>query len=143
MHVEDTKDRVFVRDLDEELADVALDEANLVFLPDIENNFIKIPKSVLHGHHEATPIDSQLVLYSVPHSLSVPEHQDSVRRAILDARARARESGSHLSVPLAAPANSRDGTASARKKIVEGPFPGHRQGDVMMEWNDSDAMDVE
>ena len=33
----------------------------------------------------------QMVLYNVPSSLTVPEEQDSVRRAILETRARARQ----------------------------------------------------
>lgn len=143
MHVEESKDRVFVRDLDEELADIAADEEKLVFLPDIEKNFIKIPKSVLSGDYETTPTDSRLVLYSVPHSLSVPEHQDSVRRAILDARARARESSSSPSLASTALANDKEGEEGSRMKVVGELFPGHGQGHGMMECNDGDAMDVE
>jgi hypothetical protein len=35
--------------------------------------------------------DNQLVLYNVPTSLTVPEAQDSVRKAILEARGRIRD----------------------------------------------------
>ncbi|KAF2013405.1 hypothetical protein BU24DRAFT_236968 [Aaosphaeria arxii CBS 175.79] len=74
-----------------------------IFLPDIEKHLSKIPTHVLRGegreiHHmlSTTPTptiaggelqatrDNQLVLYSIPGSLTVPEEQDRVRRAIAE-----------------------------------------------------------
>ena len=40
---------------------------------------------------DVSPEGQELVLYSVPKSLTVDEDHDSVRRAILDSRQRARE----------------------------------------------------
>ena len=40
---------------------------------------------------DADLASKQLVLYRVPSSISVPEEQDSVRKAIIEARARLRE----------------------------------------------------
>ncbi len=94
MQVDETKDRVYIRNLDEELADVESEEERLVFLPDIEKKLNEIPKSVLLG--ESYPsIGTELVLYGVPASLSVPEEHDKVRKAIIESRARVREKQIH------------------------------------------------
>lgn len=90
MQVDETRDRVYIRNLDDELADVESEEERLIFLPDIEKKLSKIPKSVLLGEsHPST--GTEVVLYGVPASLSIPEEQDKVRRAIIESRARARE----------------------------------------------------
>ncbi|KJX96166.1 hypothetical protein TI39_contig802g00003 [Zymoseptoria brevis] len=92
MHIDDTRDRVYVRDLDEELADVESDEEKgLIFLPDIEEYFSKIPQQVLNRRRDSEHEGQELVLYSEPKSLTVDEGHDSVRKAILEARQRARE----------------------------------------------------
>ncbi|KAI4119123.1 MAG: hypothetical protein LQ338_007325 [Usnochroma carphineum] len=89
MQLDDTKDKVYIHNLDAELADLESDEETPVFLPDVEKKLSKIPRSVLTGR--SPPITStQLILYNVPSSLSVPEEQDSVRRAIIESRARTR-----------------------------------------------------
>ena len=90
MLVDDTKDRVYIHNLDDELSDIESEDEKLVFLPDIEKKLGKIPKSVLLGesHPSAT---NQMVLYNVPTSLSIPKEQDIVRKAIIESRARARE----------------------------------------------------
>lgn len=90
MQVDDTKDRVYIHNLAAEIADLESDEETPLFLPDIEKKLSKIPQSVLTGKIPA-PISNQMVLYNVPSSLSVPEERDSVRRAIMDSRARARD----------------------------------------------------
>jgi len=94
MQVDDTASRIYIHDLDAELADIESDTGErLVFLPDIEKKLSKIPEHLLRGegrsiedskHHE-------LVLYSVPSSLTVSEENDSVRKAILEARKRAQD----------------------------------------------------
>jgi len=90
MQVDDTKDRIYIHNLDDELSDIESEEERLVFLPDIEKKMGKIPKSVLLGEgHPAT--GHEMILYSVPSSLSLPEEQDQVRKAILESRARARK----------------------------------------------------
>lgn len=92
MQIEDTKDRVYIHNLDDELADIEAEEPKLVFLPDIEKTLSKIPQHVLTGSRKDEEHGKQeLVLYSVPASLTVPEAQDSVRKAIVEARQRARE----------------------------------------------------
>lgn len=91
MLVEDTPHRVYIHDLAAELSDIESDEENPVFLSDIEKHLAKIPKHILVGPEPKPTKDNQLVLYNVPSSLSVPQEQDSVRKAIVEARARVRE----------------------------------------------------
>lgn len=90
MQVDDTKDRVYIHNLDAELADIESDEDTPIYLPDIEKKLSKIPQSVLMGSNPPMT-NNQMILYNVPSSLSVPEEQDNVRRVIIDSRTRARE----------------------------------------------------
>jgi len=87
MRLDDTKDRVYIHDLDSELAEIESRENDIAFLPEIEKRLMAIPKCFVA---KRPPTNNEIVLYRVPASLSVPEDQDTVRRAILDARARAR-----------------------------------------------------
>ena len=88
MHLDDTKDTIYVHDLDREFEEIESQEPRIEFLPEIEKRLMGVPKSVL----AAKPSDNNaLVLYKVPTSLTVPEEQDTVRRAIIEARMRARE----------------------------------------------------
>jgi hypothetical protein len=95
MHLDDSKHKVYIYDLDAELSDSesSSDEGKLVFLPDIEKHLreTRIPPRILANNEgELAGNNLQLVLYNVPSSLTVPEEQDSVRRAIVETRARAR-----------------------------------------------------
>lgn len=91
MQVEDTPHRVYIHDLAAELSDIESDEENPIFLSDIEKHLAKIPKHVLVGPEPKATKDNQLVLYNVPTSLTVTPEKDSVRKAIVEARARLRE----------------------------------------------------
>ncbi|KAI4150675.1 MAG: hypothetical protein LQ340_003950 [Diploschistes diacapsis] len=90
MNMDDSRDRIYIHNLDEELADISSDEEKLIFLPDIERRFTKIPHSVLAS--DLPPkLGNEMILYGVPTSISVPEEQDIVRKAIIESRQRARE----------------------------------------------------
>ncbi|KAL1841257.1 hypothetical protein VTJ49DRAFT_7259 [Mycothermus thermophilus] len=109
MQLDDSKYKVYIYNLDDELSSSdnesdtssSADNSNntngkLVFLPDIEKHLRanRIPTRVLQDPRpdpRAELAGKELVLYSVPTSLSVPAEQDSVRKAIIEARARARE----------------------------------------------------
>lgn len=94
MNVDDTRHRVYIQNLDAELAEIEANEPEerLIFLPDIEKHFSRIPERLLASPQDAIGAAQQeLVLYSVPKSLTVDESQDSVRKAILEARQRARD----------------------------------------------------
>ncbi|CAN9336479.1 unnamed protein product [Alternaria sp. RS040] len=91
MQVEDTPHRVYISDLSAELSDIESDEENPIFLSDIEKHLSKIPKYILLGPEPKPTDKNQLVLYNVPASLTVPEAQDNVRKAIVEARQRIRD----------------------------------------------------
>ncbi|EXJ78313.1 hypothetical protein A1O3_09474 [Capronia epimyces CBS 606.96] len=97
MTVDDTPHRVIISDLDAEIAQIEADEAaatSAVFLPDIDKKVSSIPSRVLHHRAPTTPpqnFNTALVLYREPSSIGVPEERDVVRKAIVAARARARE----------------------------------------------------
>lgn len=136
MQLDDSKHRVYIHNLDDELADIDSDEEKLIFLPDIEKRLNKIPKHVLTGR-PADDHDSQqeLVLYSVPTSLTVPVEHDSVRKAILEARHRAREKA----------AREADTVAKEKNALHENsPETAHGYGaeDYHEEDPDTDAMDI-
>lgn len=93
MQLDDSKHKVYIYDLDAELSDSESDDdGRLVFLPDIEKHLreTRIPRSILANSEGELAGNNQLVLYNVPSSLTVPEAQDGVRRAIIETRARAR-----------------------------------------------------
>jgi hypothetical protein len=93
MQVEDTPHRVYIHDLAAELSDTdsGSDSEHPIFLSDIEAHLSKIPRHVLLGPPPKPTAHNQMVLYNVPASLSVPEEQDNVRKAIVEARQRIRE----------------------------------------------------
>ncbi|TVY46539.1 hypothetical protein LOCC1_G003345 [Lachnellula occidentalis] len=93
MQLDDSKHKVYIYDLDAELSDSGeSDDGKLVFLPDIKKHLqvSRIPPSILANSDGELAGNNQLVLYNIPSSLTVPEAQDSVRKAIIETRARAR-----------------------------------------------------
>jgi hypothetical protein len=91
MQVEDTPHRVYIHNLAAELSDIDSDSENPIFLSDIEKHLSQIPRHVLLGPPPKATEHNQMVLYNVPSSLTVPEEQDNVRKAIVEARQRIRE----------------------------------------------------
>ncbi|AEO54037.1 hypothetical protein MYCTH_2296107, partial [Thermothelomyces thermophilus ATCC 42464] len=99
MQLDDTKYKVYIYNIDDELSssdnEDGADEGKLVFLPDIDKHLrnTRIPTRVLNPGRpdESSSAGKELVLYQVPSSISIPEEQDSVRKAIMEARERARE----------------------------------------------------
>lgn len=98
MRLDNTANKVYIYNIDDELSDSdsSSDESKLTFLPDIEKRLRSsiIPASILpnnEGELAGRNVQKDLVLYNIPSSLSVPEDRDSVRKAIIEARARARE----------------------------------------------------
>ncbi|KAF1808697.1 hypothetical protein P152DRAFT_462264 [Eremomyces bilateralis CBS 781.70] len=93
MQVEDTKHKVYIYDLDAELAEPEPepDEDRRIFIPDIEKHLSKLPRHLLKGAELQSNANNQLIPYTIPRSLSVPQETDSVRKAILEARRRIHE----------------------------------------------------
>ncbi|KAL7620698.1 hypothetical protein AAE478_009693 [Parahypoxylon ruwenzoriense] len=106
MQLDDTKHKVYIYNLDDELSDSgnesdrddghasssSSNSSKLIFLPDIEKHLLqnRIPPSLL-ANKDGQIAGMQVVLYSEPASLSVPAERDSVRKAIVEARQRVRE----------------------------------------------------
>lgn len=89
MPLDDTKDKVYIHDLESEIAQIEAEEPKGLFLPDIDRKISAIPQQLLQS--QISNANTQMVLYQVPSSISVPEEQDHVRKAIIATRARARE----------------------------------------------------
>ena len=84
MLLDDTKHTTYIYNLDQELDEPDSTEA-LVLLP-LAARMISVPNSVLSNPTQG----KELVLYTEPSSLTVPKEKDSVRKAIIESRARAR-----------------------------------------------------
>ncbi|ROV94330.1 hypothetical protein VMCG_08672 [Cytospora schulzeri] len=119
MHLDDTSNKVYIYNLDDELSSESEPddpEGKLVFLPDVEKHLranriipgvnssgsssgtdavvggsVVVPRPIL-PNRDGELAGMQLVLYNEgPSSLTVPEEHDSVRKAIIEARARVRQ----------------------------------------------------
>lgn len=88
MLLDDTKDTVFIHDIDRELAESDTQEDTISILPGVAGTLMSIPNTLIA---DTKPQSHELVLYREPKSLSIPEEQDNVRRAIAETRARARQ----------------------------------------------------
>lgn len=97
MKLDNTAHKVYIYDLDAELSSESDSDSpssnRLVFLPDIQKHLreSRIPPMVLANADGELAGNNQLVLYNIPSSLTVPEERDSVRKAIIESRARARK----------------------------------------------------
>lgn len=114
MQLDNTKHKVYIYDLDAELSSAdenseseSSTSGRITMLSDMKRHLRQIPPAVfanssgeLAGHNIN---DMQMVLYSEPSSLTVPREQDSVRKAILEARARARQKLKDSEVDTTAP----------------------------------------
>ena len=112
---------VYVSDLDSDTESDADD--NVVFLPDIERKLNRIPYQLMSRRPKDLSTSTELVLYSVPSSISVPEQNDVVRRAIIESRQRLREK----SVEMVSNGTSPVGTSTYRSN---GPLSGGLVGGV-------------
>ena len=93
MLADDTSDRVWIHDLDREIAEIEAEEerARTTFLSETADAYSKIPEHLLKQNSHDDPANMQLILYQDPTSISVPEEEDAVRKTIIDARRRMRE----------------------------------------------------
>ena len=163
MQLDDSKYKVYIYNIDDELSsDSESDEAKLVFLPDIEKHLRKSRVRMMPPAAPPNPDEGkELVLYSVPSSLSVPEEHDSVRKAIIDARSRARARTHVQDEPLPAAAAigsaalpSATTTGSLNTAPVNQPLlftsppsqsvgEGHPAALLSLSGDDCDAMDID
>lgn len=134
MYLDDTKDKVYIHDLQSEIAQIEAEEPKGMFLPDIDRKISAIPQQLLQN--QTSSASTQMVLYHVPSSISVPEEQDHVRKAIVASRARAREKQVQE-----AEGNQRENARGVGfGENMNGFVPAH-QGEEEEEY-DPDAMDL-
>lgn len=177
MLLDDTKHKVYIYNLDDELssdADSDPDEARLVFLPDVErhlraNRIVpgvpgapggSVPRPIL-PNKDGELAGMQLVLYDDGvRSVSVPEEQDSVRKAIIEARERhrrrqqdERDARAAANNPLlrpesratfATPVRVAPAAAVPGQQFVDGGAVGMASADVDVDVDvDADAMEID
>ncbi len=114
------------------LGAVTAEEPKGIFLPDIDKKISAIPQQLLQN--QTNNANTQMVLYQVPSSISVPEEQDHVRKAIIATRARAREQQARD-----AGGNKNEGYVTYENR-VNGLVPG--EVGQKMEEDDPDAMEL-
>lgn len=132
MYLDDTKDKVYIHDLESEIAQIEAEEPKSIFLPDIEKKISALPQRLLQNQTNNT--NTQMVLYRVPSSISVPEEQDHVRKAIIASRRRAREKR----MREAEENREVDANAVGSAKHVNGIVPDQMEADPY----DPDAMEL-
>lgn len=96
MPVDDTADRIWVHDLDAEIAEIEAEEERQkagIQLSEAGKEYSKIPDHLLKQKVKAEDpaANMQMILYRDPISISVPEENDAVRKTIIEARRRMRE----------------------------------------------------
>lgn len=133
MQLDDTKDKVYIYNLEDELRGIDEEEGSLIFLPDIDRKLTKIPKSVLTSTSQ--PLANQeMVLYTVPSSLTVPEDKDNVRKAIIETRERVRQK-------QVEDAKATRLNADVQSQKISTGYEGHDLATGELE-DDEDAMDI-
>ncbi|CAG8980535.1 hypothetical protein HYALB_00002532 [Hymenoscyphus albidus] len=156
MQLDNSKHKVYIYDLDAELSDSGeSDDGKLVFLPDIQKHLRenRIPPFIRANSEGELAGNNQLVLYNIPTSLTVPEEQDSVRKAIIETRARARakqdqkrndNNRNPQSDPFANGVDVRDWDMGLMngKQFPSQPNMGGYQGPPEIIEDDPDAMDL-
>ena len=141
MQLDDTDDKIYIHNLDDEISNIEEEEERLVFLPDIEKKIAKIPSSVLLGNSHPVK-GNEMILYRLPTSLTVPKEQDNVRKAIIESRARAREEQLRKAQANGEVAHvSRVGTSTEVKQSGIQNL-GHVSEDGVTNNEDEDAMDI-
>lgn len=140
MQVDDTRHRIFVHNLEDEIKEAERDEEKLLLLPDIEKKIGKIPNSVLTDDVHPSAHEKQVVLYGVPESLTIPKDKDSVRKAIMESRERARQAQDYVTAGAQSTASQREHALGSSKIQTHGAARGIPR--VVTENVDEDAMDI-
>ena len=129
MLLDDTPHTTYIHNLEQELADV--DSPGLVFAPFAEK-VLSVPQSVLY----TKPTGTEMVLYTEPTSLTVPQDHDNVRKAILESRARARERNTTVGLSRTSDAVPTD-TTTTMTTMAMAPETTGGEGD------EHDAMEID
>ncbi|KAI2817132.1 hypothetical protein CBS63078_10689 [Aspergillus niger] len=122
MLLDDTKDIIYIHDLDRELEDIEQKDNGLEIFPGVADRMSTIPKLLVAN---TTSPCNELVLYTEPTSLSIPKEDDNVRKALIATRERARKSRQdfHTQGRDITKSSAASATTSGRG-TVEGPIDG-------------------
>lgn len=155
----DVDNVIYISDLDSSSSSDNEDERDRVaFHPELAKKLAKIPYTLANDSSSSSPksfpsppsTSTDLVLYRVPTSITVPEQKDSVRRAIIEARERARQKQANASalvkvvdgvpmIPLGdEEVMEEDGTVNGWQPLKYEPYVSMPQVE-----QDDDAMDIE
>ena len=140
MPVDETGDRVWVHDLNAEIAEIEAEEARQreeIGLSETGQEYAKIPEHLLrqngNGSSSNPAADMQMILYRDPISISVPEKDDAVRKTIIEARQRMREKQ----------AEERQSQLPAMPDIASTIHPEHYFTQHDIDDDDEDGMDLD
>lgn len=116
MLLDDTQHTTYIHNLEQELAEV--DSPGLIFAPFAEK-VLSVPQSVLY----TKPTGTEVVLYTEPTSLTVPEERDNVRKAILESRARARKRSTNTNAAMSRSSGNSDSDGDPAPNSDPNPVP--------------------
>jgi hypothetical protein len=123
MLLDDTRDTIYVHDIDHDLAESHAQQDTISILPGVAGTLLSIPKTLFADTKSQS---NELVLYQEPKSLSIPEEQDNVRRAIAETRARARQASLDFS-------SATESTVKSGFEIIEEKTRNHDDGEDVMD----------
>lgn len=175
MQVDATPHKIYISNIDDELSssdgESSSDESlKIRFHPSLREHFNSKTKNPLdpanftpaippqvrvnaEGEIGGVNLNHELVLYGVPSSLTVSEDRDSVRKAIIEARQRARAAQGMVSEAIKAKSEMgdaepyiMDGYAEAAKveppTAIDEPIMDADEASIAVE-DDADAMDID
>lgn len=99
MQIEDTKTRVYINDLEHEIAEIEKEEAKkkIRFMPEIERELMAVPSWLLLPRSSESngnnTDNNQVILYQDPAYLSIPKKLDSHKSSLADGWQGSREKG--------------------------------------------------
>ena len=123
---------IYISDLESD-SESDTDE-KVIFISDIEKKLNKIPYTIANRDlsSKGQPTSTELVLYSIPSSISVPEQKDVVKRAIIESRERLRKQG-ESSPNIAVGLSTFPGNFTRRPNGTPSETPAHVPNDMFNE----------
>ncbi|KAL5615449.1 hypothetical protein BROUX41_005494 [Berkeleyomyces rouxiae] len=133
MQLDDSRHKVYIYNIDDELSssESEPEDGRLIMLPDLKKHLLanRMPlpiPPVVRPSPEGELAGMQLVLYREPAALTVPEADDSVRRAVVEARQRIRDRqklGAEAAAAIAASAPPPAASAASGLSQLSLPTP--------------------
>ncbi|PWY72560.1 hypothetical protein BO94DRAFT_560112 [Aspergillus sclerotioniger CBS 115572] len=125
MLLDDTKHTIYIHDLDRELEDAEPRADSFTILTRYADQITAIPRLLVNNNK--TPCN-ELVLYTEPASLSIPKEEDSVRKALIATRERARGVQQDCDVLFGNPSSNAIVTGTTTGSVsIQGPIDGYSE----------------